>query len=367
MNAPRRILITRLSHLGDIVHALPVFHALREAHPDASLGWAVQPEFASLIDGMPGLDRVFRFARRDGLRAWPRLARELREWSPDWTVDAQGNLKSAAVTRFSGAPRRIGWHRDDWREPLGARVLTHRAARCPLEVPHALDRSLHLARFLSPDAEPRFDLALTPHELERGEREWRQRSPDGGAVLVHLAAQGDVRSWPKARFVELCRALAAEGRPVVVLSGPDEAQQGREVAAELEGTPNVAHWIGQRGLRELASVFAAAARSGARLVCCDSGPLHLAVACGLATVALAGPQDERRTGPYPRASVEHRIEHPIEQPIEHRVVRSTRELECAPCLSRRCTHAEGPVCMTGLDADTVQRALALEGVPSPCA
>jgi len=64
---PDRILIVRLSHLGDVVHALGVFHALHAAFPSAEIGWAVQPEFAGLLDGLPGLARVFHFERRGGL------------------------------------------------------------------------------------------------------------------------------------------------------------------------------------------------------------------------------------------------------------------------------------------------------------
>ena len=121
---------------------------------------------------------------------------------------------------------------------------------------------------------------------------------------------------------------------------------------------HVAHWIGQRGLRELAAVFTAAANAGSSFVSCDSGPLHLAVACGLRTVALAGPQDARRTGPYPGSE------------IDHAVMRSERELECAPCLARHCQHPEGPVCMSDLGVAAVKRALPIpthEGVTSPCA
>ena len=88
-----RILLVRLSHLGDVVHALPLFHALRAAQPEAQIAWAVQAEFASLLEGLPGLTRVIRFQRDEGLRAWGRLWRELRSFGADWTIDAQGNAK----------------------------------------------------------------------------------------------------------------------------------------------------------------------------------------------------------------------------------------------------------------------------------
>ncbi|MBM3978502.1 MAG: glycosyltransferase family 9 protein, partial [Planctomycetes bacterium] len=144
---PRAVLLVRLSHLGDVVHALPVFHALRARYPEARLGWAIQPEFADLLRGLPGLDQILRFDRRGGPRAWLALARELRAFGAELCVDAQGNLKSAAVTRLSRAARRVGLARQDWREPLGHRVL--HASAPPSGAAHALDRMLGLAQWLA--------------------------------------------------------------------------------------------------------------------------------------------------------------------------------------------------------------------------
>jgi ADP-heptose:LPS heptosyltransferase len=153
-----------------------------------------------------------------------------------------------------------------------------------------------------------------------------------------------VRGWPRARWEELVHALRRAGRGVLVLSGPAEAELGRELAGELGADEGVTHWVGQRGLRELAAVFTAAARRGLELVSCDSGPMHLAAAHGLRVVALEGPQDGARTGPWPLAN-------------GHRVVRSAQAPECAPCLARRCRHPEGPVCMRGIRAEDVLAAL----------
>src|SRR5262249_19112540 len=117
---PDRILLVRLSHLGDVVHALGVFHALHAAYPRAEIGWAIQPAFAGLLEGLPGLARVLVFERRGGLAAWLALRRELARFRPDWTVDAQGNAKSGAVAWLSRAPRRVAPARADWQEPWAA-------------------------------------------------------------------------------------------------------------------------------------------------------------------------------------------------------------------------------------------------------
>ena len=345
MATPARILIVRLSHLGDVVHALPVYHALRAAHPRARIGWAVQPEFAALVEGLAGLEDAFVFERRGGLRAWPRLWSRLRAFAPDWTIDAQGNTKSALVTLGSGAPRRSGLARRDWAEPFGAAVLTDAAEPAP-PGGHALERTRALVRHVAPHAPWRPDPGLAAHELVLGDEladRWLGRG--GDAAILHLAPPGDVRSWPAARFGELARELAARGRAVLVLSGPAERELGAQLEQRVAG-PRVRHWVGQRDLRALAAFLRAASARGATFVGCDSGPLHLAVACGLRTICLAGPQDPLRTGPWPLGGE-----------AGHRAVTASPAPSCAPCLSRRCRHPRGPVCLDELRASDVAAAL----------
>lgn len=335
-----------------MVHALPVYHALREAHPEAEIGWAIQPEFADLVRPLPGLSRVVLFERRGGVRAWPGLWRELREFGAEWAIDAQGNLKSAAVMLCSGAKRRSGPHPSEWTESGGSLVLNDRVPETHGSLPlHALDRSLHLARHLcglTADWVPADWFQLTDVERDAGRSRYRELFGEASSppVILQLALPGDVRAWPVDHQRELLRRLAARGIPALALSGPGEEPLGERLALELGGSPEVRHWVGQRGLRELVGFFTAAAEAGGRLVTCDSGPMHVAVACGLPVVALAGPQDPRRTGPWAPGG---------ESP--HRVVTAAEELECAPCVSRKCTHADGAVCMSRIPAERVVQVL----------
>lgn len=347
---PDRILIVRLSHLGDVVHALGVFHAVHAAYPAAEIGWVVQEEFAGLLRGLPGLGRIFLFGRRDGWRAWPRLRRELRDFAPDLTVDAQANAKSAGVTWCSGAERRVGLARRDWRERLGSLVINDPAPPHVPSEPHAMDRTLALVRHLVGETEERLriDAGLTEEERAAGEAELDTRLPAGdeAGVLLHLSSPGDIRGWMLEGWRSLTEGLAARNRRVLIVSGPTEADAGRELEALLEPAPTRAHWIDQRGLRPLSALFEAAARRGMRIVACDSGPLHLAVASGLDAVALAGPQDERRTGPWLAAPG-----------ARHRVVRARPGPDCAPCCARRCDHRDGAVCMAQITPEQVLAAL----------
>ena len=337
-----------------MLHALVVFHALRSAHPHARVGWVVEPAFAGVLEGLPGLDTIVPFARREGAGAWPRMAAAMAVFAPTWVVDAQGNMKSAAVSLCAASARRSGLHKHDWREAAGARALHDWAPATSVEPAHAIDRMLQLARYVGgTEFFPRFDPGLSQAELEGGTRALGllfSGSPGAHDVILGVSSPGDVRSWPLAHWAELARGLARAGRRVLLISGPDEAPAGRQLEIELAGVPGLHSWIGQRGLRELAAAFGAAGKLGMRFVGVDSGPMHLAVACGLKVVALEGPQSHLRTGPWP----------PPERdgtPPRHRVLRSDEDLACAPCFARTCRHPEGPVCMGRLAPERVLRAL----------
>lgn len=357
MRNPERILLVRLSHLGDVVHALGVFHALHAAYPAAEIAWAIQREFAELVAGLPGLARAIPFERRGGLPAWLRLRRDLRAFRPQWTIDAQGNAKSGWAAVLSGAPRRTASARPDWQEAWAAWMANDRAPALTPPARHAMQRMALLARHVVPGAvlPLRTDAALSPCEAEAGESALDRHLPRLRArtVLVHLSTPRDVRGWPAEHWANLVRVLREDGRSVLVLSGPAEAALGHELGRRFEAQDGVAHWIAQRGLRELAAVFRAAAGRGLTLVACDSGPMHLAAAHGLAVVALEGPQDAARTGPWPPPALRGRSR---EEP-RHRVVRARTEPDCAPCLARRCRHPEGAVCMLHIEPGDVLAAL----------
>ena len=313
-----------------------MFHALHSAFPDAEIAWVVQGEYAGLLEGLDGLSRVFRFDRGGGLAGLVRLWRELRSFAPEISVDAQGNLKSALVTLLGGAPRRVGYARADWQEKLGALSANERAE--PSSQAHLVGRVRDLARHIAPTGEFRTSIGLAPGEIRVGRTRLAELLPGTSApILLHLSSPEDTRGWPLDHWEELTRELLLGGERVLLLSGPGEEAAGRELRARLgEEIPGLTHWIGQKGLRELAAVFAAAGELGGTLIACDSGPMHLAWSSGLRVLVLEGPQTAGRTGPWP----------PKDGP--HRELRAFDSPPCAPCIARRCSHARGPVCMNDL-------------------
>jgi ADP-heptose:LPS heptosyltransferase len=359
---PERILVVRLSHLGDVVHAQPVSRALRLAYPRARIGWTVQPEFAGIL-AASDIDLIIPFERHSGVAGWVRLERELARFASDWTIDAQGNVKSALVTLASRAPRRTGMAREDWTEPFGALSLTDTAPAAPRRrdgTVHAIDRMLTLARHVAPGVE--VDTRAIAFGCDaRGKLSFAERCGSGAGpfAILHLAGAQDVRSYAVERFEALARELSAD-HEVLVVSGPNERELGARAARTLAGFPRIRHWIGQNDLAEFARLCAAAAACDAVFVGCDSGPMHVAWASGMRITLLAGPQDERRTGPWPPPD---RLAAPI-----HRVVRASPPPPCAPCLARRCTHPAGNVCMQRIEpaqvADVVRSLTITASLPA---
>ncbi len=292
-----------MSHLGDIAQTIPLVHALRAKWPSVRLAWAVQPEFAGLIE--PLVDEVIPFGRRDGAGAWPAIRRAMRQFAPDLAIDAQGNWKSAAAARLSGAPVRVGFSRRRWQEPMAARVFGIRTAevqgRGGMAGPHLVERILGLGEALTGSASTRMDAAVTDEERSEASRilgkAAGERSKEPGIdVVLHPGVPGDPRSWSQGNYRDLGQQLLAAGRRVLVLTGPGESEVGAWIKGEL---PGAVHLVGQRGLRPLAALFETLAANGAQIVCGDSGPAHVAASAGLPVVLIAGPENPACTGPWP--------------------------------------------------------------------
>lgn len=290
---PQRILLLRTSALGDVVHSLPVLHALRRHFPEARIGWVVEEGLAPILAGLSALDTVLPVR----LRVWRRrpfagatrrevaaFRREVGRFSPDLALDLMGNHKAgvlAALTRLSGCRVRLGAARPDRREPSSALWINREV---PLRGEHAVDRNLSLLAGLGLPAEPADfgGTALFP-----------QSPPEPGSfVLVHPGAGWANKVYPPGHWGEVLRRLREQtglASRVAVARG-EEALAAAVVAAsggaaEVAPAPDLAH---------LASLL-----RGAKLVLGgDSGPIHLAHALGTPVLMVLGPTDPRRHGPY---------------------------------------------------------------------
>lgn len=287
-----RILIVRLSAIGDCIHGLPVLCALRDALPKAHLSWVVEGRTADLLRRHPALDNVLQIPRRwlKSPRTVWRIRRQLRALRPDVAIDLQGLTKSAIAAWLSGAPTRIGLDGIDGREL--SRWLNN--VLVEPQSTHVIDRNLELLRPL--DGHPhevRFGLPHFEAEDATMGRFLLERGLSGGFALLNVGAGWASKRWPLDRFAEVARYLGeAHQLPSVVAWAGDEERRGATQVMVAVG--GFAHVAPPTTLTELAAL----ARRAKFFVGSDTGPLHLAAAAGTPCIGLYGPVSARRNGPY---------------------------------------------------------------------
>jgi heptosyltransferase-1 len=291
-----RLLIVRLSSLGDVIHALPLASNAKAA--GATVAWVVEPAFAGALEGNPDCERILladtRGWRRQPLAAatWRGLAAlraGMTGFAPDVTLDAQGLWKSAVVARAAGAPV-VGFAASARREPASAVLCGIRVMPAP-DPRHVVDRNLALlgaAGILAPARAPDAKYLLTRRRADA--EAFVAGLPRPFAVFHPGAGRAD-KAWGEARFAALAEGLRARrGLAAVVSWGPGDAGRAETLAALVPGSIR-APLLDVPGLARLC----AAARL---FVAGDTGPLHLADAVGARTLALFGPTDPERNGPY---------------------------------------------------------------------
>jgi heptosyltransferase-1 len=258
--------------MGDIIHALPAVAALKRGHPDAHLAWVVEPRWAPLLEENPFVDRVV-LLRRDSLAGLWASRRALREKRYDFAVDFQGLLKSALVTFAAHTNSVFGFDASQLRERAAALFYTNEVMGAAA---HVVDRNLELAVAAGgAGGEPVF--AIPPGRPEGD-------LPPGDFVLASPLAGWGSKQWPLAHYRALALRLQCElGIPLVL--------NGRPGTPFQQCDPALAHYSALPGL-----IWAT--RRAAAVVGVDSGPLHLAAALAKPGVAIFGPTDPARNGPY---------------------------------------------------------------------
>lgn len=282
-------LAVRLSSLGDIVHTFPAVAALRESFPAANITWVTHPRWEFLVHSSGLASEVWTVETR-ALSSLRQTIQRLRQVSWGAAIDYQGLWKSAMLPFFGGARRRIGFSSATIREFGVPLLYTDRVNTSKAHI-----------------AEQNGDLSVRAG-AQRGTAPVTLQIPrqDQAAVCARLRAQGLDRyvvlspgggwrskCWPAERFAALCRKLRESlNLRCVVNAGPDDEDLAATlVAASSDAAPVVY----RTSLAELMALL----RGAACIVSGDTGPLHLAVALGTPAVALFGPTDPARNGPYP--------------------------------------------------------------------
>lgn len=334
-----KILIIQPSRIGDVVFTLPALAAIRARYPHAWIGWVVDERCAPLLAGNTLIDEVIVFDRtRLSPRYLWRFARGLRARGVDLSIDFHGLFKSAIQVLFAGARFRIASASTN-----GMRELSWLFSR---EIPparptaHCVDRHLAVAAHIGCDIrEPSFSMAVDPEAARHVAQMLSSTGITGEKpiIVVHPGGGWLSRRWFPDRFAALITRLAREKSAQVILVGGREGGAGEQgineqIAGMVEG-PGLVDLTGRLTLPELVALLARATV----FVGNEAGPMHIAAAVGVPIVAIIGPTDPARTGPYRGATV-----------VRHAVA-------CQPCRNRSCRDVR---CMKPITVDEVFTAVA---------
>ncbi len=345
---PERILIIKLSALGDVVQALPVLSALKDTWHSCQIDWITGEVGAGLLHGHPLIRRLIVYQRnRLGRLAanpvkWPLLAQELyglrhylREGRYDMALDLQGLFKSGLITWLSGARQRVGYAggREASSLFLNRKLPKYDPDR------HAVLRYLDVARYLGAEVDKiRFPLGLSAQDMEQAKSFIHQMGLEPNEFIIIVPGTiWPTKHWTIEGFSRVADLIFQRTglKSLIAGSGADTPLASQIEAGSHGGAIDI---TGKTSLK----LFAALSSLATAGITTDTGPMHLAAAAGLRVVALFGPTAPWRTGPFGRG---------------HIVLR--KGLECSPCFKRQCTKVD---CMKAISpqevVESVERLLA---------
>jgi heptosyltransferase I len=329
------ILIVKLSAIGDVIHTLPSLAVLRKFYPDAHITWVVEEAAADLVRNHPCLDLVLISRRKNWIKDFRRgqirrplreirlFLKELRRRPYDLVIDFHGLLKSALIVLLSGGKRKLGY--DSLQEFSG---LFYNE-RIPEDMSkHAVDRYLDFAYYLGakPDkaefvlpanseTKATTNIILKKYNLE-----------DKKYIAINPIAYWETKLWDNEKFAHLADSIKTKLNVEVVFTGSEKESIEKIIALMKSKAVNLG---GETSLLDLASIY----KKAQLVITTDSGPMHLAVAIGTPVIALFGPTDPQKTGPYG---------------IGHTVISAT--LPCSPCLLKNCATKK---CMRNISPEQV--------------
>jgi heptosyltransferase-2 len=331
----KRILVRGTNWIGDAVLTTPALMAIRKGFPQAKIALLVRPAIADLLHCHPAVDEIVLY--RDpgphaGLGGKLTLARLLRRGRYDLALLFQNAFEAAAITALAGIPNRYGYATDG-----RSFLLTHRVPLTPkIRRSHQVEYYLELLRPLGIQVEPEPPmLRTTPGEDAEAIEHLRAFGVDAKKVLIGLnpgSVYGTAKRWLPERFAEVAdRVAAKQGGVVLIFGGHGEEELGAALAS-LMAAPTLV-LSGRTTVRQLMALI----KQCRLFITNDTGPMHIATAFGVPTVAIFGPTDPLTTSPF--GSGHELVRHPV---------------DCSPCLLREC-----PIdhrCMQGITVEVVHTA-----------
>jgi heptosyltransferase-2 len=320
----KKILVMRYRFIGDTVLTVPFLRNLREAFPAAQIDLMIEPFSGQVIEGCPYVDRVIPFefktihtysaaTERGKFSGYIHYWTFIKHEGYDTAFVLKRSLSSALLVRAAGVPRRIGFATEGRRMLLTDRVPYRQDQ-------HEVENFLDCLRAVDVPVRS-LSLELWPSENDANVRTRLKQAgwkPDDLKVVIHAAASLPAKQWPLERFAAVMSALRSRYHARFVYTGAKgDAALYREI--ERHGPFHGLDLCGVTNLRENISVY----RAANLFFGVDSGPMHMAAAVGVPVVALFGPTDERKWGPWGKG---------------HTVI--SKRLSCHPCKPHKCADNE---------------------------
>jgi lipopolysaccharide heptosyltransferase I len=322
-----RFLIIRLSSLGDIIHTLPAFAALRRSFPDAKIRWAVEEKGKEILDLVPGIDEVVVVDKNKWLRSAQRI-----KGRDQTALDFQGLVKSALLAYLSRSRRRVGFSRENLREPLASLFYTERLSPVPEEEGHVIGKNLKLLEILG-IKESGFEFPLRiPERIIQSVRSKLSaigRQENHKVIVYNVGAAWETKRWFPKKWIELMANVALSDAFPVLLWGNEDEKGVAETIAERTGI-RVAPFL---PIKEVLALLQLASL----VISGDTFALQAACALDVPVVALFGPTNPRRNGPFRERD---------------KVI--FQERDCSPCYKHECSN---PECLQAISPEEVAAAM----------
>ena len=310
-----KILVIRVDGIGDLLNSTPAIALLRENYPSAEITVLARPLNASVLIGNPDVDRVLVFDRdgkHRGVLAQFRFYREVRRERYQLVVAIQTAMWSHLVGFLSGAPYRLGRYQKRFKS-----TLTHawRGKYLKGET-HEVDRNLELVRLICKgESQRKLIFRLLPDEIATAKARLTSWDIGGESFLIGIHPGGSSfdKRWPEMQYAELADRLASHyNATILLLQGPGEAALADNIQKAMQSS---AIAYAPETIRELGALLSCCDL----VVCNDSGPMHLAAALDVPTVAIFGPTD-----------------HVAWRPLSENASIVRRDMPCWPCSAHKC-------------------------------
>ncbi len=307
-----KILIIRLSSMGDIILASPLIRLTKKRFPQAKIDIVISTEFEELVSANPNINEVILFERRTGLKGLLRLCKKIREERYDLIIDIHKKLRSFLICLTSGAKQKVSYNKHSFLRFLLVKFKINRYSNTPFIANLYLKP---LEKFGIGDDGEGLEFYITPSkeavilELLRIEGITKQD------ILMGIApgAHWNTKRWHKERFIELANLLIQKKNAKIIIFGSkDEVELSNEIKTALLNKPIIA--AGQLSLMETAALL----KRCKVLITNDTGVMHISAAVKTPVVAIFGPT-VGEFGYYPYRVV-------------NRVI--SKSLLCKPCTTK---------------------------------